>query len=339
MENNASHSGTPQMRRPIRRVALACIQCRLRKVKCDATQPLCTRCQVDGKQCEYQKSRRGGRPRRPVPAPLQAAESTPSSETSRQWIEAVSSGTDSNSSVAKSAGSSSQSVSDTLEVLSNLDTVALGGTQLTNIQVDQLLSQYYVYFHVSHPCVLPKWSLRTRIFTDSAALDSLLPVLLYIGSIFTHSIPSEPLAEAALQAINAAGARGSRDPFFIQALTLYSIAVYWCNEPERGRQLLDEAIQSAVAIGMHRAAFATQYGQADPVLEESWRRTWWTIYITDAHIAGSTHSFPTKSGLLQNDVGLPCEEDLYESGVGYHVCPDSSYYSLHLGYTLSSDAM
>ncbi|KAF2648095.1 hypothetical protein K491DRAFT_550174, partial [Lophiostoma macrostomum CBS 122681] len=38
----------------------ACIQCRSRHVKCDSTQPVCTRCRRDGKDCTYTKSRRGG---------------------------------------------------------------------------------------------------------------------------------------------------------------------------------------------------------------------------------------------------------------------------------------
>lgn len=39
------------------------------------------------------------------------------------------------------------------------------------------------------------------------------------------------------------------------------------------------------------------------------------IYITDAHIAGSTHTFPTETGTVQMTTDLPCEEQHYESGV------------------------
>lgn len=322
MENpSLSHSLLSRTRRPIRRVALACIQCRSRKVKCDATQPFCTRCQVDGKQCEYQKSRRGGRPRRPAPAPLQiAVEDLPSSSGSPcPWTQVFSATIESHSSSGtRSAGSSTQSISDTPEITSNLEAPKWDGMQLTNVQAEQLLDQYYIYFHVAHPCVLPRRSLRLRLAADTYVSEILIPVLLYIGSIFTHSIPSTPLAEAALQAIKSARSRGtSSNPYYVQALTLYSIAVYWCDEPERGRELLDEAIRIAVELGMHQGGFAAQYGHGDRVLEESWRRTWWQLYITDAHIAGSTHTYPTKTGKVPITVGLPCEEDYYESGVSY----------------------
>jgi hypothetical protein len=52
-------SSEPEPKR-IERVVLACINCRSRHVKCDATQPICNRCKRDGKECDYQKSRRGG---------------------------------------------------------------------------------------------------------------------------------------------------------------------------------------------------------------------------------------------------------------------------------------
>jgi hypothetical protein len=39
------------------------------------------------------------------------------------------------------------------------------------------------------------------------------------------------------------------------------------------------------------------------------------VYLTDAHIAGSTHVFPTKTGDVQIMTDLPCEEEQYESGV------------------------
>ncbi|CAG5157178.1 uncharacterized protein ALTATR162_LOCUS4970 [Alternaria atra] len=128
-------------------------------------------------------------------------------------------------------------------------------------------------------------------------------------------VDSGPLAKAASQAVSSARVRSRPlSPYYIQALLLYAIAVYWCSEPERGRDLLNEVICKALTLGMQKMDFASQYGQGDPVLQESWRRTWWMIYVTDAHIAGSTHSFPTQSGAVEMTVGLPCEEHKYESG-------------------------
>lgn len=153
---------------------------------------------------------------------------------------------------------------------------------------------------------------------EPAICDFLLPVLLYIGSIFTHCIESKPLADAAAQAIESGRHHsGSPNPYFAQALMLYSIAVYWCNEPQKGRKLLDESIDAGFALGMHLKEFASQYGHGDAVLEESWRRTWWQMHITDIHISGSTHTYEGLSAKYPSTAELPCEELQYDTGVSY----------------------
>ncbi|KAL1611958.1 hypothetical protein SLS60_000181 [Paraconiothyrium brasiliense] len=154
--------------------------------------------------------------------------------------------------------------------------------------------------------------------TEEGILDFVLPVILYIGSIFARSVDSTPLAEAAAEAMKAgwdSPAGFVPNPYFIQALMLYSIAVYWCDEPERGREFLDEAINGAFILGMHQRDFAEQNGNGDPVLEESWRRTWWQMHVTDVHIAGSTHTFQGLSVKLPITTDLPCEEQCYETGL------------------------
>jgi len=313
-------SSVPLTKRTVRRVALACIQCRIRKVRCDATQPACSRCRVDEKQCEYQKSRRGGRPRRPVAAQIQIA--VDDRTTSGHYSEHFGSQTRSNSSTHGSSDSSTLSVCDSLEWKLSEATQPLltSGARLSTIQVDQLLTHYYTYFHISHPCVLPRWSLEARLTTEPAISNFLLPVLLYIGSIFTHSIDSTPLANAAARTIQTGWTdHETPNAYFIQALMLYSIATYWCNEQEKGRQLLDEAISGAFKLGMHQKDFASRHGSGDPVLEESWRRTWWQIHVTDVHISGSTHSYQGSSVKYPITTELPCEEDEYEAGVrSYH---------------------
>lgn len=304
-------------KRSIRRVALACIQCRSRKVRCDATQPACNRCRADEKECEYQKSRRGGRPRRSLTVPHRAVVSDVPSPPGPPEI--IGYRTDGDSSGRGSSGSSAQSNCDSFEFKAS-DIVLPGGVQLLGNQVEQLLNQYYAFFHVSHPCVLPRWALESRLITELSISEFLLPVLLYIGSIFTPSVDSTPLANAAAETMRAGWMNGTNfapDPYFIQAQMLYSIVVYWFDEPERGREILDDAIHGAFLLGMHQKDFAVQNGYGDPVLEESWRRTWWQIHVTDIHIAGSTHTYTGLSVKYPITADLPCEEECYETGV----CP------------------
>lgn len=300
-------------KRSIRRVALACIQCRSRKVRCDAAQPTCYRCQNDSKKCEYQKSRRGGRPRRPVEAPVLSMVGDLCSSTSSETFETT---TNRNSSGSEIAAGTANNGSNRLDYMMGYEIILPGGTRLTKIQVDHLLAQYYTYFHVSHPCVLPRWYLQIKATTEPAISDYLWPILLYIGSIFTQSVDSIPLADAAHQVIQTGRTCSTGpSPYFIQALMLYSIAIYWNDEPERGRELLDEAINGAYMLHMHQKEFASQNGLGDSVLEESWRRTWWQIHVTDINIAGSLHVYEGLSARLPITTELPCEEHLYEAGV------------------------
>jgi hypothetical protein len=323
---SSQSSATYTLKRPIRRVALACVQCRSRKVKCDATLPNCNRCQADEKICEFQKSRRGGRPRRPTTVLLNTpkidALAQKQHQSTSDWsdiscitLEHRQASYDSSNSI--STESSTQSVTGTPDSASHPSTITLGEATFTRTQIDQLLSSYYIFFHTAHPCVLPKWKLHLQLVSEPIAAEVLLPVLLYIGSIFLKStIDSAPLAIAARDAFTSAQSRpGPLSPYYLQALLLYAIAVYASNESERGRELVNEVVISALSVGMHRVHYATQHGQGDPVLEESWRRTWWMIYITDAHIAGSTHTFPTQTNEVEITTGLPCEEQQYQSGV------------------------
>ena len=170
------------LKRPIHRVALACIQCRSRKVKCDATLPRCNRCVADGKTCEYQKSRRGGRPRRPVTATLQvAAENGPAPlglANTPRLCKTFSIARERASSICDSSGSmgrSTHSIADTLNTSLQLDNTTLGGTCLTPTQIDQLLSQYYCFFHTAHPCIVPRWSLRLYLDSEPIVGETLLP--------------------------------------------------------------------------------------------------------------------------------------------------------------------
>ncbi|EAW14986.1 putative C6 transcription factor [Aspergillus clavatus NRRL 1] len=180
---------------------------------------------------------------------------------------------------------------------------------------DHLLSLYYRYFYTAHPCVLPQFALRQYAASDGGAVEPLCTVLRFIGSLHNASVSSSPLKEKAEGEL-AAIRRSSRTVtgFDVQAVLLYSIAVYWCDETKKGLGMLDLAIQLALDLGMNRSDYAVQNGRHDPSLEESWRRTWWQIYITDAHIAGSTHTYPFRTTGIHMTVSLPCEEEEYESG-------------------------
>lgn len=279
-----SHSTKPPraQSRPANRSSAACAACRYKHHRCDGRRPACTRCVANSKECIYLPSRRRGNPN-----PRHPRFSSPEivNEDPTQL--------------------SLQTIGD-----DNRNDGIVGNECPSPL----LLNLYYDFFHAAHPCLLPRTYLDLLLTRDAAL--SLLRVICYIGSLFSLSVSSEERRQDVQEAL--AGIRARVRPitgFDVQAVLLYSIAIYWSNEPEHGTALLDEAIEMAVELGMNRKDFATQHGDGNPVLEESWRRTWWLFYITDAHIAGSTHVFPFRTGNIDKTVDLPCEEHEYESGV------------------------
>lgn len=298
--NKSSKRGT--------RNSLSCAQCRYKHLRCDGRKPVCSRCATNTVQCVYPLSRRRGNPKSAKPqSPVRDVYDN-TVETSLQ----------------------------TSTVCSSSSTAINGEIESTSNSAASFLSLYYEFFHAAHPCALPFQVLKTRL--NEANIQPLLRVMSYIGSIFDISCPSQLLESCAQRAqdsvVEIRSSIRPLTPFDVQALLLYSIAVYWCNETESGVELLDEAIRMAVALGMNKSEFARNHAEADSVLEESWRRTWWVIYITDAHIAGmspkhdyfpqftflitagSTHTYPFRTSGIEITTDLPCEEEQYEIGVG-----------------------
>ncbi|KAJ4190532.1 hypothetical protein NW759_016731 [Fusarium solani] len=95
---------------------------------------------------------------------------------------------------------------------------------------------------------------------------------------------------------------------------LLVIGLDGCCQQEKSRETLSDVEKMAMHIALHTRPFATLNGRGMLVLEESWRRTWWDLFVIDGMIAG-VH--PVTNFLLfdvASDVALPCEEYQYLSG-------------------------
>ncbi|KAL2871659.1 uncharacterized protein BJX67DRAFT_342759 [Aspergillus lucknowensis] len=282
-----------------RRVSLACVPCRSKHLRCDATTPACTRCRSENLQCLYVKSRRGGRRPRSSSTQLPAESSIPQPQQPLPPLPVR---------VASQPGSDDRSTSE--PATGSLHSDTLGDSSLS----EQFFSQYYSFFHSSQPCVLPLWALKRRLASDGRPLQTLVSVVQYIGSVFAKSVISASMKAEAEQAVASIGVNAPITGFDVQATLLLSIAIYWGDEPEKALGLLDRAIAMALELGMNKREFAYENGNNDPLLEECWRRTWWQVYVTDAHIAGSTSVFPFRTSKVEMNVDLPCDEEEYESG-------------------------
>ena len=191
--------------------------------------------------------------------------------------------------------------------------------------VDSLIGLYYTFFHSAHPCALPFSALKRRLAEDPRPLRLVVLVMAFIGSFYTQSVSSKPL-EVQIQA-ELTQLQQPLTGFDVQALLLYSIAVYWSNEIERSIQILDQATSLALSMGMQYREFADLNGQGEPFLEECWRRTWWQVYIVDMSMALSHHLLVWKTSGIAMTTELPCEEHEYEIMVG-HRCSSHARHTL-----------
>lgn len=73
----------------------------------------------------------------------------------------------------------------------------------------------------------------------------------------------------------------------VQCRLLYSMALFWQDQKLDSQKEMATATKVAIDIQMVRFEFAGLHGADDPVLRESWRRTWWMLYIVDAYYAGT----------------------------------------------------
>ncbi|KAJ5052719.1 hypothetical protein J3E72DRAFT_232629 [Bipolaris maydis] len=199
------------------------------------------------------------------------------------------------------------------------ETLSLAASQLlqqnhVTFQIDnnRLLELYFENFWASCPIVLPYSYLRTRRLKENHGTSVLLLVLQWIGSFYAPWVPSEPYREAALKAL--ASPTLERTPFNVQSLMLFALAEFYHNLKSQARKRLETAVALALELSMNERDFAHTYGEGDAVLEESWRRTYYMLYIADQHFAVVTNT-PFHSLLaVPNNVDLPCDDEYYESG-------------------------
>ncbi|KAF1946654.1 hypothetical protein EJ02DRAFT_450379 [Clathrospora elynae] len=248
----------------IERVVLACVQCRSRHVKCDSTQPICKRCERDGKEGMYQKSRRGGLDKAALARRHLRVQKE--AEGARQDHHAA------------TTYMGNQTLFDVPSCSPKIDAIQLVEPQLSQpisvvfqVNNNRLLELFFENFWPSFPVVLPWHYLQARRLDHNHGMNELLLVLQWIGSIYAPWSTSDPYYETALEALNSPTL--AHTPFNFQALTHFAIAQYHCDIRVDARNKFNTTIDIALKLRMNERCFPQAYGEGNPVLEESWRRT------------------------------------------------------------------
>jgi hypothetical protein len=196
----------------------------------------------------------------------------------------------------------------------NLDGTQRLSHDATNSPRDAF-SAFYFYFYSSHPFCLPRQRLYELLKERRAPLLEL--AVQYIGSCFLPSVPTELYDRALEQSIQ--NGHYPKDGYSLQGLLLFAIGLHANNKVPRAAQIFNIAIELTLALGVNRPEFSLVNAAGDRVLEESWRRTWWSMYVANGMMAAVNPGvqFRLKDAAL--DVPLPCEDDQYLSGVRYRV--------------------
>jgi hypothetical protein len=276
-------------------------------VKCDATQPICNRCNRDGKECVYQKSRRGGLDKAALARRRLRLQKDAGNAQDDEGSQHQSSTTSTNNRSLSDTSSSSS-------VTGTITCAQLQPPQQTQVafQVnnERLLDLFFEYFWPSFPIVLPPHYLQVRRLNANHGVSELLPVMHWIGSLYEpRQYPSEPYYQIALEAISSPNL--AYTPFNVQAMLLFAIAQYHCDVKAEARKNLDTAITMALLLDMNERHFAQMYGEGDLVLEESWRRTYYILHIVDQHFAIVSNTPFYTLLTVPNTVDLPCDDNLY----------------------------
>ncbi|ETN45593.1 uncharacterized protein HMPREF1541_09425 [Cyphellophora europaea CBS 101466] len=169
-----------------------------------------------------------------------------------------------------------------------------------------LIDLFYKYFFGSHPFVVPQKLYRQRPDTIPEGLKACMRF------IAAHYVPNHNLL--ALQKATAVIFTDQMpdDVYKIQALMLYMCAAFARYEQMQGGVALENAIRIAMQIGLNKHAFAATVEPHNAVMQESIRRTWWTLFIMEGLITAiGGQMSPFRLHRLYCDVPLPGDDAAY----------------------------
>ncbi|KAM0241565.1 hypothetical protein ACHAPO_001251 [Fusarium lateritium] len=199
---------------------------------------------------------------------------------------------------------------------------ALGGTDFmvaeTHLDFNtELIDLYYENFHPSHPFVLPRTALDARLAAGCPNVQLVVAAVQHIGSFYTNN-PTFGIENSLLEQNDAV------DGFAVQMTLLAALAKSMCAEQDLADELLLKAMHQASLISMDTKIFADFVSESDPVLAESWRRTMWMMYVSDANFAVIRQDYALRVKETGFDVDLPCEDKEYNEMVTVQICPRSN---------------
>ena len=178
---------------------------------------------------------------------------------------------------------------------------------------DGLIAAYFIYFHPSHPFLLPYE--QTLALFQRSSLRHLELAVQYVASFYvpgaSRAEHRDTLRRHVLQD------NSIKDGTFVQALLLLSIGLHIENDDEDSASVLSSAVSLALDLGMNHRDFAHVHGEGNSLFEECWRRSWWELFIIDGMMGGVNQKYTLQLMMVETNVSLPCEEADYAPGVSW----------------------
>jgi hypothetical protein len=295
---------------------LACITCRKKHIRCDAQLPVCGRCAYRKLPCVYTESKRGYHDRKKqseakavtlevggegprgiadARGECLSGDSTPAPFT---WPVAIPDG-------AVAADITTASPAESIARSTCFDR---GQRDEVSHYSADLVDVFYSSFFPAHGFVVPR---KLLLQSPKSIPEELKAVFRFVGSHFQHTQFQGSLREAAFRITDQ---NAQIDPGFkVQGLLcLAMVSMAGRLERALGMSLLHEAIDIALRIGLHRRNYAASRPADHPIQAESWRRTYWDLYVVDTLLSALDGSkYTSRLHDVAADLPLPGHDDDY----------------------------
>lgn len=293
--------------------------------------PACTRCRTNDTECQYVRSKRGLRKNTRNTSPQLIDENVFSTvpDTFPDWLDDAAFSTDRTLDVPTrpythcwrldnentdilEAKSFFQPLDDrTIQELSlpedTLVALQEPGLVTPEVAYDPMIQLYYQNFHLSHPVVIPRKALNSPLCY--LIPPALLSIMRYIGAHY-YSNPSLR-QEFRREAFDSLSDPTMQDGFKVQALLLLAIIDHSNGDEKSSHRLVQTASTLALEIGLNNSCFARENSYGHSAMEESWRRTYWELYVVDGLLAAFREQSSFRLYRQPTDIQLPCAEKLY----------------------------
>lgn len=255
---------------------VACLNCREKHLKCDGVLGGCARCQSLNLRCHFVPSRRGRKSR------SAAADRTCSSPSSPLPFFPL--------------------TNHPQEQQQSRQPASVVGRD----QGLQLVSLYYLHFHQAHPFLPPM-----EVLLQSNPPSYLLEIMQFTSLHYLSS--HSPLDNSGDLLLTVLAADLTLEK--TQALLLLAIVQHGKQQPHEARSCLGQALQCALEIGLHRREASDILSVDAPLRAESFRRTWWEIFVVDVLLAAVQVDGYLQFEMVETpQVPLPCAPEEYQPG-------------------------